>query len=96
MPTTYSLPPAFPFHVMAKPIGPQCNLDCTYCYYLEKKRLYPDERKFRMDDVTLERFISDYIASQDTAGLDEIWFTWQGGEPNNGRASCAATTSSSA
>lgn len=67
---------------MAKPIGPHCNLDCTYCYYLEKRqRLYPDERKFRMNDAVLERFIKDYIASQDAAGLVEIWFTWHGGEP---------------
>ncbi|MFZ5789924.1 MAG: anaerobic sulfatase maturase [Pseudomonadota bacterium] len=71
----------FPFHVVAKPIGPRCNLDCTYCYYLEKERLYPQERKFRMEDAVLERFIRDYIASRDAAGASEIWFTWQGGEP---------------
>lgn len=22
-------------HLMAKPIGPLCNLDCGYCFYLE-------------------------------------------------------------
>jgi uncharacterized protein len=66
---------------MTKPIGPKCNLDCTYCYYLEKERLYPQEHKFRMTDAVLERFIGDYIASQNAAGGPEIWFAWQGGEP---------------
>jgi len=37
-----------PFQVMTKPNGPGCNLDCTYCYYLEKERLYPETKKFRM------------------------------------------------
>ena len=26
---------AEPFTVMAKPVGPRCNLTCSYCYYLE-------------------------------------------------------------
>jgi uncharacterized protein len=81
VPEALAPPKPLPFHVMAKPVGPQCNLDCTYCYYLEKQRLYPQERKFRMEDAVLERFIRDYIASQDAAGAPEIWFTWQGGEP---------------
>ena len=33
--------PELPFHVMTKPGGPICNLDCHYCFYLEKERLYP-------------------------------------------------------
>lgn len=24
------------FHVMAKPTGSTCNLDCSYCFYLHK------------------------------------------------------------
>lgn len=66
---------------MAKPNGPRCNLDCTYCYYLEKERLYPDAKKFRMPDAVLETYIRDYIASQAGTGAPEIWFNWQGGEP---------------
>jgi uncharacterized protein len=31
------------FYVMTKPIGPICNLDCKYCYYLEKEKLFPGE-----------------------------------------------------
>jgi uncharacterized protein len=67
-----------PFHVMSKPIGPVCNLDCTYCFYLEKENLFPPNENFRMRDSVLEAYIRGYIASQPT---DEITFTWQGGEP---------------
>ncbi|HTN62794.1 MAG TPA: anaerobic sulfatase maturase [Devosia sp.] len=69
------------FHVMAKPTGPKCNLDCDYCYYLEKQALYPAEGKFRMHRDVLEIFIRDYIASQSRAGQSDISFAWQGGEP---------------
>jgi len=66
------------FHVMAKPIGPVCNLDCTYCYYLEKEKLYPRGENFRMTPEVLEKYIRSYIALQNTP---EITFAWQGGEP---------------
>lgn len=70
-----------PLQVTTKPTGPRCNLDCGYCYYLKKDRLYPDTRKFRMSDDVLETFIRDYIASQSRLGAPEIWFLWHGGEP---------------
>ena len=70
-----------PYQIMTKPNGPRCNLDCTYCYYLEKERLYPDTKKFRMPDDVLETYVRDYIASQVRLGAPEIWFSWQGGEP---------------
>lgn len=45
-------------HVMAKPGGAICNIDCTYCFYLEKEALYPERNKnWRMSDETLEQFI---------------------------------------
>lgn len=72
---------ARPFQVMAKPIGPRCNLDCGYCYYLDKAAMYPAERRFRMTDAVLERFVAEYIAAQVAAGAPEVWFVWQGGEP---------------
>lgn len=67
-----------PFHIMAKPIGPECNLDCSYCYYTEKAALYPPRTQFRMTDAVLETYIKDYIAA---SALPEIMFFWQGGEP---------------
>lgn len=63
---------------MAKPIGPICNLVCTYCYYLEKESLYPKGENFRMKPDALETYIQLYIESQDTF---EVTFAWQGGEP---------------
>src|SRR5579883_2335119 len=68
-----------PFHIMAKPHGPICNLDCTYCYYLEKENLYPATgRGYRMSDEVLENYIRQYIKSQPAP---HVSFAWQGGEP---------------
>jgi uncharacterized protein len=72
---------AAPFHIIAKPIGPICNLDCKYCFYLEKEKLYPQRTRvadWAIDDAVLESFIRQYIESQP---LPEVTFTWQGGEP---------------
>ncbi len=63
---------------MAKPIGPACNLDCVYCYYLSKAVLPDGSRSGRMSDETLELFICKYIESVTDK---EIVFSWQGGEP---------------
>ncbi len=70
-----------PFHVMTKPIGPRCNIACSYCYYLEKETLYPDEKRFRMSDAVLERYVRDLIAAEVKAGQRVVTFAWQGGEP---------------
>ena len=68
-----------PFHIMAKPHGPICNLDCTYCYYLEKENLYSGSgRDFRMRDDVLEKYVSQYIHAYP---LSTVQFAWQGGEP---------------
>jgi uncharacterized protein len=48
-----------PFHVMIKPRGAICNLECDYCYYLKKKEMYPNA-SLRMDDEILEIFIKDW------------------------------------
>ena len=69
--------PVPPFHIMIKPRGSICNLDCTYCYYLQKEDLYPGSA-FRMTDEVLEAFTRDYIRSQN---VPEVVFSWQGGEP---------------
>jgi uncharacterized protein len=66
------------FQVFVKPVGPKCNLDCAYCYYLEKDKLYPESRSFRMSDSLLEEYILQHIE----AGPDQvIHFSWHGGEP---------------
>jgi uncharacterized protein len=70
--------PAAGFHIMTKPVGPICNLDCKYCFYLEKENLYPGTRHWAMPADVLERYIEQYIAAQPG---DEVHFAWQGGEP---------------
>ncbi len=68
-----------PFTLMAKPIGSVCNLNCTYCYYLEKDKLYPgDPQHWAMSEKLLETYIRQTIySSKDPV----IVFAWHGGEP---------------
>lgn len=77
-------PFARPVYLMCKPVGAACNLACSYCYYLEKSKLYGNDeadsktaRKRVMDDAMLETFIKRYIEAQ--PGPD-VQFTWHGGE----------------
>ncbi|MCX6259267.1 MAG: anaerobic sulfatase-maturation protein [Bacteroidia bacterium] len=66
------------FQVMLKPAGSSCNLNCTYCYYLEKKKLYPETREMKMSVDLLENFTRQFIESHQ---VSVVTFTWQGGEP---------------
>lgn len=70
-------PFAKPLYVMLKPIGSVCNLRCKYCYYLDKKQYYPEEKRYIMSDELLERFTQQYIESQT---MFDVLFTWHGGE----------------
>ena len=66
------------FQIFAKPGGAACNLDCSYCYYLETQRLYPEVRSFRMGEGLLEQYVVQHVEL--TPG-DTIRFSWHGGEP---------------
>ncbi len=66
------------FHVMAKPTGAICNLDCEYCFFLSKEQLYPGS-PFRMTDEVQENYLRQLLAAQ--AGVPEVVVAWQGGEP---------------
>jgi uncharacterized protein len=66
------------FHLLAKPTGAVCNLDCTYCFFLSKELLYPGSR-FRMADDLLEAYLRQLIEAH--AGAPEVVVAWQGGEP---------------
>jgi len=66
------------FHIMTKPTGSLCNLDCTSCFYLQKEALYPGTKQWGMSDAVLKTYISQYISAQRT---EEVTFAWQGGEP---------------
>ena len=66
------------FQVFVKPAGAICNLDCHYCYYLQKEHLYPKGEGFRMPEDILEEYIVQHInASPESV----IRFSWHGGEP---------------
>ena len=81
--TMPNLPASWPknaptyFHVLSKPSGATCNLDCTYCFFLSKEKLYPNSR-FRMSDETLETYIRQLRESQ---RAPEVTIAWQGREP---------------
>lgn len=68
-----------PLHVMAKPSSSKCNIDCEYCFYLEKEKLYPDQDDYKMSYEVLEAYIKQTITSQQLQPHYE--FSWQGGEP---------------
>jgi hypothetical protein len=74
--TVQNAPPAF--HLLAKPTGAVCNLDCSYCFFLSKEMLYPGSR-FRMADELLEAYISQLIDAH--SSMPEVAIAWQGGEP---------------
>jgi len=77
-PDTYTKNSMTGIHVVAKPIGPVCNLNCEYCFYLEKEALFGPGEQYRMSDAVLAAFINNYVAAQPTP---EVAFVWQGGEP---------------
>jgi uncharacterized protein len=66
------------FHLLVKPTGAICNLDCTYCFFLSKELLYPGSR-FRMADELLDTYLRQLIEAH--AGAPEVVIAWQGGEP---------------
>lgn len=76
--STTSPKPREPFHVMVKASGAQCNLDCTYCFYLHKQDTLAQPDLPRMSEEVLEAHIRQYIQAQDSA---QVVFSWQGGEP---------------
>ena len=72
---TIETPPRI--HVLAKPTGATCNLNCAYCFFLEKERFYPGS-DFRMSDEVLESYVRQLIEAHRTK---EVTVAWQGGEP---------------
>ena len=67
-----------PFHVMVKPTGAVCNLDCEYCFFLSKEMLYPGSR-FRMAQDLQEAYIKQLLEAH--VRVAEVTVAWQGGEP---------------
>ena len=65
------------FHVLIKPTGAICNLDCKYCFFLSKEMLYPGSR-FQMAEDLLETYLKQLLESHRAPQVD---VAWQGGEP---------------
>ena len=70
-------PRRLPFSVVTKPSGAACNLDCTYCFFLDKARLYP-ESNLRMSPEVAETYVRTHLADHPDG---EVVLVWQGGEP---------------
>jgi uncharacterized protein len=73
--TNPAIPPRI--HVLAKPTGAICNLQCSYCFFLNKEQLYPGSH-FRMSDEALETYIRQLIEAHRSP---RVTVSWQGGEP---------------
>jgi len=63
--------------VLIKPTGPDCNLGCTYCFYLEKSELFKQSSVHRMSFEIQEELIRQVMQQSG----DSISLAWQGGEP---------------
>jgi uncharacterized protein len=72
----YAAPPAF--NTMVKPVGSLCNLDCVYCYYLDKAGALYKGSHALMTEMILEEYIRQYITAVE---MSEVSFLWHGGEP---------------
>jgi len=62
---------------MAKPTGSACNLNCDYCFFLKKEKLYPGS-SFRMSDQVHEAYIRQLLEAHQ---VPQVTIAWQGGEP---------------
>jgi len=66
-----------PFTLLIKPASADCNIQCEYCFYLNKCDLYPETKRHRMSEKVLEQLIKSYMAIEQP--IYSFW--WQGGEP---------------
>ena len=62
---------------MVKPAGSACNMDCSYCYYLDKA-VQDGGKEAVMSDALLEEYIRQYLEANK---VDTVTFCWHGGEP---------------
>ncbi len=63
--------------VLVKPAGPDCNMACSYCFYLKKAELFKDHQRHRMREEVLEELVRQVMRD----GTRQVTFGWQGGEP---------------
>ncbi|MGR3807039.1 anaerobic sulfatase maturase [Pasteurella testudinis] len=64
---------------MLKPTSFKCNIKCDYCFYLEKEQFMSGDKQSAMMSLeTAEHFIHQHISQ---SAVQDVYFTWQGGEP---------------
>jgi len=63
--------------VLIKPAGPDCNMACTYCFYLEKANLFNQAKIHRMGEDVLREMVKQVMRQSGP----QVSFGWQGGEP---------------
>lgn len=66
-----------PVSCLIKPASSRCNLNCTYCFYLEKQAIYPWSTHPAMSLDTFRLFLDQYAR----LCAPYLTFAWQGGEP---------------
>ncbi|MBL7066528.1 MAG: anaerobic sulfatase maturase [Candidatus Marinimicrobia bacterium] len=64
-------------NILIKPAGPDCNLACDYCFYLDKTGLFQKKSKHRMSVEVLRELMRQLLQQ----GTQQISVAWQGGEP---------------
>ncbi len=63
--------------ILVKPAGPDCNMACGYCFYLEKAEMFPRTPVHRMSEAVLREMTRQFMSRGD----HPVSFGWQGGEP---------------
>ena len=63
--------------LLIKPSGPDCNLDCVYCFYLDKAEYFSENKIHRMSLKVLEELVKQAFQNSP----QHVSFGWQGGEP---------------
>lgn len=67
-----------PYSLFIKAEGAKCNLDCSYCYYLNNQT--SEAQKSSMCEALMHELVKEHIASQ-PEHVQLVDFIWHGGEP---------------
>ena len=51
--------------ILIKPAGPDCNMLCTYCFYLEKTELFGSKKTHRMTETILKELVRQAMHQAD-------------------------------
>lgn len=66
------------FQIFTKPVGDNCNLSCSYCYYHQSNSFKKGSDLLISNDLLLEKYIRQHMEATTD---DTVFFSWHGGEP---------------